>query len=155
MDFLNPTIETIQASLNSAWKQVPPPVQQAAPFVGVAVGSGLLVFLVQQRRINNQVRCARFGCARNCVFGTIKDVSEPVAALRRRLQSVDRVAGGGGATSQHPCCHLVALPACHTPACLQRQRSDELQVQVVGLQKERLELLRRVNTLKVGRRGGA
>lgn len=56
MDFLNPTIETIQQSLNTAWSQLPPPVQQAAPFVGVAVGSGLVVYVVQQRRLNNQVQ---------------------------------------------------------------------------------------------------
>lgn len=56
VDFLNPTIETVKASVAHAWSQLPPPVQQAAPFVGVAAGSGLLVFAIQQRRIHNQVR---------------------------------------------------------------------------------------------------
>lgn len=55
VDFLNPTIQTVQASLNAAWAQLPPPVQQAAPYAGVAVGSGLLVYVIQQRRLNNQV----------------------------------------------------------------------------------------------------
>jgi len=58
VDFLRPTIETVQQSLNSAWAQLPPPVQQAAPYVGVAVGSGFVVFIIQQRRLNNQVRGA-------------------------------------------------------------------------------------------------
>lgn len=85
VDFLKPTIETVQESLGSAWAQLPPPVQQAAPYMGVALGSSLLVYVVQQRRLT-----------------------------------------------------------------LQRQQAAELREQVAGLQKERLDLLRRVNTLKVG-----
>lgn len=84
MDFLKPTIETVQESLGLAWAQLPPPVQQAAPYAGVALGSGLLVYVVQQRRLT-----------------------------------------------------------------LQRQQAVELREQLTGLQKERLDLLRRVNTLKV------
>ncbi|PSC70649.1 mTERF domain-containing mitochondrial [Micractinium conductrix] len=86
VDFLNPTIETVKASVAHAWSQLPPPVQQAAPFVGVAAGSGLLVFAIQQRRIHNQ-----------------------------------------------------------------RHRSEVLEMQLVGLQKERKELLKRVDTLKSNR----
>lgn len=55
VDFLRPTIETVKETLTNVWIQLPPPVQQAAPFVGVAVGSGLVVYLVQQRRIGYQV----------------------------------------------------------------------------------------------------
>ncbi len=55
VDFLNPTINTVRESLRSAWHQLPPPVQQAAPYAGVAVGSGLLVWAIQQRRLNYQV----------------------------------------------------------------------------------------------------
>jgi hypothetical protein len=55
VDFLRPTIETVRETLTNVWIQLPPPVQQAAPFVGVAVGSGLLVYVVQQRRIGYQV----------------------------------------------------------------------------------------------------
>lgn len=84
MDFLKPTIETVSESLRGAWVQLPPPVQQAAPYVGVAMGSGIVVYAVQQRRLNQQ-----------------------------------------------------------------RERSAELQLQVTALHKERHELLRRVNTLKV------
>jgi hypothetical protein len=84
VDFLKPTIETVQESLGLAWAQLPPPVQQAAPYAGVALGSGLLVYVVQQRRL-----------------------------------------------------------------MLQRQQAVELREQLTGLQKERLDLLRRVNTLKV------
>lgn len=56
VDFLNPTIETVKQSLNNAWAQLPPPVQQAAPYAACVVGSGLVVFVVQQRRLNHQVR---------------------------------------------------------------------------------------------------
>lgn len=86
VDFLNPTINTVRQSLQSAWQQLPPPVQQAAPYAGVAVGSGLLVWAIQQRRLNYQ-----------------------------------------------------------------RQQNAELQLHVGSLQKERQELLRRVNTLKANR----
>lgn len=59
VDFLRPTVEAVrEAVLNvqTAYLQLPPHVQQAAPLVGVAVGSGLVVFLVQQRRVNYHVR---------------------------------------------------------------------------------------------------
>ena len=55
VDFLRPTFETVKETLTTAWVQLPPPVQQAAPYVGVAVGSGLVVFLIQQRRVNAHV----------------------------------------------------------------------------------------------------
>lgn len=55
VDFLRPTIEIVRESLTNAWIQLPPPVQQASPYVGVAVGSGLVVFLLQQRRVNYHV----------------------------------------------------------------------------------------------------
>jgi hypothetical protein len=51
VDFLQPTIQTVKGTLDSAWQQLPPQAQQAAPFVGVALGSGLLVYMIQQRRI--------------------------------------------------------------------------------------------------------
>ncbi|EFN52241.1 hypothetical protein CHLNCDRAFT_139118 [Chlorella variabilis] len=54
VDFLKPTIETVSESLRGAWVQLPPPVQQAAPYVGVAMGSGIVVYAVQQRRLNQQ-----------------------------------------------------------------------------------------------------
>ena len=41
------------------WVQLPPPVQQAAPYAGAALASGVVVFAVQQYRLKNQVRRAR------------------------------------------------------------------------------------------------
>lgn len=55
VDFLQPTIQTVRGAMHTAWNQLPPPAQQAAPYVGVAVGSGLVVYLVQQRRIQYYV----------------------------------------------------------------------------------------------------
>ena len=55
IDFLRPTFETVKETLTTAWVQLPPPIQQAAPYVGVAVGSGLVVFLIQQRSVNHHV----------------------------------------------------------------------------------------------------
>lgn len=55
VDILRPTMDAIRDSVNTFWVQLPPPVQQAAPYVGVAVGSGMLVFAIQQVRLNGQV----------------------------------------------------------------------------------------------------
>lgn len=55
VDFLRPTMDAMKESMNSAWRQLPPPVQQAVPYVGVALGSGLIVFAIQQHRVNVQV----------------------------------------------------------------------------------------------------
>lgn len=55
IDFIQPFCDTVKKSANAAWQQLPPPVQQAAPYVGVAVSSGFIVFVLQQRRLNNQV----------------------------------------------------------------------------------------------------
>ncbi|WPT18181.1 hypothetical protein PSENEW3_00006182 [Picochlorum sp. SENEW3] len=52
VDFLQPTIQTVRGAFDSAWQQLPPQAQQAAPYVGVAFGSGLVVYLIQQRRVN-------------------------------------------------------------------------------------------------------
>jgi seryl-tRNA synthetase len=46
----------VKESITTVWVQLPPPVQQAVPYVGVAVGSGALVFMLQQRRINHANR---------------------------------------------------------------------------------------------------
>lgn len=56
VDFLRPTMDAMKESMNSAWRQLPPPVQQAVPYVGVALGSGLIVFAIQQHRVNVQRR---------------------------------------------------------------------------------------------------
>ena len=73
VDFLAPTMDTIRQSLTTAWAQLPPPVQQAAPYVGVAAGSGLVVFVVQQRRLNNQVGvgCCRLGGSGAVAVGVV------------------------------------------------------------------------------------
>ncbi|GAB4814896.1 hypothetical protein N2152v2_001942 [Parachlorella kessleri] len=54
VDFLRPTAEAVKETFHNVWVQLPPPMQQAAPYVGVAMGSGLLVFAVQQQRIKRQ-----------------------------------------------------------------------------------------------------
>jgi hypothetical protein len=60
VDFLRPTLETMRETMTEVFYSLPPPVQQAAPYVGVAAGSGLLVFLIQQRRVNHHVRIRNF-----------------------------------------------------------------------------------------------
>jgi uncharacterized protein YoxC len=52
VDFLQPTIEAVKDYSQQVWVGMPAPMQQAAPLVGAAVGTGLVVFLVQQRRVN-------------------------------------------------------------------------------------------------------
>lgn len=54
VDFLKPTWQALEEGTMAVWTQLPPPVQQAAPFVGVGLGTGLVVFAVQQRRLNKQ-----------------------------------------------------------------------------------------------------
>lgn len=55
VDFLQPTIQTVKGAAQAVWVQLPPQAQQAAPYVGVAFGSGLLVYIVQQRRVKYYV----------------------------------------------------------------------------------------------------
>lgn len=52
VDFLQPTIETVRGACDSVWQQLPPQAQLAAPYVGVALGSAFLVYVIQQRRVN-------------------------------------------------------------------------------------------------------
>ncbi|KAI3432872.1 hypothetical protein D9Q98_010455 [Chlorella vulgaris] len=54
IDFLRPTIEMLNDSLQQAYRQLPPRLQEAAPQIGVALASGLIVFAIQQRRLSNQ-----------------------------------------------------------------------------------------------------
>lgn len=56
VDFLRPTFQAIEESAQAIWTQLPPPVQQAAPYVGVGLGTGLIVFAVQQHRLKHQAR---------------------------------------------------------------------------------------------------
>lgn len=51
VDFLQPTIQTVQAAALSFWVQLPPQVQTAAPYAGIAFGSGLFVYLIQNRKV--------------------------------------------------------------------------------------------------------
>jgi len=68
VDFLQPTVQTVRSALDAAWHQLPPPAQQAAPYVGVALGSGLVVHLIQQRRVNYYVRNLLRKCRYNYVL---------------------------------------------------------------------------------------
>ena len=51
VDILRPTVEAVKETSHSVWVKLPPPVQQAAPYIGVAMGSSAVVYLIQQRRI--------------------------------------------------------------------------------------------------------
>ena len=49
-------VQAVHESAIVVWQQLPPPAQLAAPYVGVGLGTGLIVFALQQRRVNYQVR---------------------------------------------------------------------------------------------------
>ena len=52
VDFLKPTMETIRESAQNVWVQLPPQAQVAAPYVATALGTFVVVNLIQQRRVN-------------------------------------------------------------------------------------------------------
>ena len=56
VDFLRPAMETVRETLTTVWVKLPPPVQAAAPYVGVGAASGLVVFALQQRRVGRHRR---------------------------------------------------------------------------------------------------
>ena len=55
VDFINPFVTSVKKASRDVWMQLPPPVRQAAPYVGASVGTGLLVYNIQQRRIDHAV----------------------------------------------------------------------------------------------------
>lgn len=51
MDFLGPQLEMLRETALGAWRQLPPPVQAAMPYLAVSAGTGMIVFHLQQRRL--------------------------------------------------------------------------------------------------------
>ena len=56
VDFMGPFVTSVKKASRDVWLQLPPPVRQAAPYVGAGLGTGVLVFSIQQRRLDHAVR---------------------------------------------------------------------------------------------------
>ena len=52
---MTPFVSSVKKASRDVWLQLPPPVRQAAPYVGASVGTGILVFRIQQRRLDHAV----------------------------------------------------------------------------------------------------
>lgn len=60
VDFMTPFVTSVKKASRDVWLQLPPPVRQAAPYVGAGLGTGVLVFSIQQRRLDHAVSlCSR------------------------------------------------------------------------------------------------
>lgn len=55
VDFMGPFVTSVKKASKDVWLQLPPPVRHAAPYVGAGVGTGVLVFSIQQRRLDHAV----------------------------------------------------------------------------------------------------
>ena len=55
VDFMGPFVTSVKKASRDVWLQLPPPVRQAAPYVGAGLGTGVLVFSIQQRRLDHAV----------------------------------------------------------------------------------------------------
>ena len=60
VDFMGPFVTSVKKASKDVWLQLPPPVRQAAPYVGAGLGTGVLVFSIQQRRLDHAVRVCSF-----------------------------------------------------------------------------------------------
>ena len=60
VDFMGPFVTSVKKASRDVWLQLPPPVRQAAPYVGAGLGTGVLVFNIQQRRLDHAVRVCFF-----------------------------------------------------------------------------------------------
>ncbi|KAK3248594.1 hypothetical protein CYMTET_41945 [Cymbomonas tetramitiformis] len=49
VDFLGPTYESVKRSSSEVWRKVPPPAQQVAPYVAVALLTGITVHKITSR----------------------------------------------------------------------------------------------------------
>ena len=56
VDFMGPFVTSVKKASRDVWMHLPPPVRQAAPYVGAGMGTGILVFNIQQRRLDHAVR---------------------------------------------------------------------------------------------------
>ena len=55
VDFMTPFVTSVKKASRDVWLQLPPPVRQAAPYVGAGLGTGILVFKIQQSRLDHAV----------------------------------------------------------------------------------------------------
>ena len=55
VDFMGPFVTQVKKAARDGGMQLPPPVRQAAPYVGASLGTGILVYNIQQRRLNHAV----------------------------------------------------------------------------------------------------
>lgn len=53
---MGPFVTSVKKASRDVWMHLPPPVRQAAPYVGAGMGTGILVFNIQQRRLDHAVR---------------------------------------------------------------------------------------------------
>lgn len=53
VDFMGPFVTSVKKASRDVWMHLPPPVRQAAPYVGAGMGTGILVFNIQQRRLDH------------------------------------------------------------------------------------------------------
>lgn len=60
VDFMGPFVTSVKKASRDVWLQLPPPVRQAAPYAGAGLGTGMLVFSIQQRRLDHAVRVCSF-----------------------------------------------------------------------------------------------
>jgi len=124
VDFVRPMMETIREvafNARQAFYTLPPHVQQAAPLAGVALGSGLLVFLVQQRRVNYHVS------SNPCTLNSLDEDNAYIPLI---------------------CSTFLAILSPFCVLGLQRRQGADLTLQVNTLRKEKEELLKRINLLK-------
>ena len=57
VDVLNPVIKSVKQASRDIYRQLPPPVQQALPFISVAFASSFVVWTIQAKRLANEVGC--------------------------------------------------------------------------------------------------
>ena len=55
VDVLNPIMKSVKQTTREIYLQLPPPVQQALPFVGVGFATGFIVYSIQARRLAHEV----------------------------------------------------------------------------------------------------
>jgi len=55
VDFMTPFVTSVKKASRDVWMQLPPPVRQAAPYVGAGLGTGILVYRIQQSRLDHAV----------------------------------------------------------------------------------------------------
>ncbi|KAK9817911.1 hypothetical protein WJX72_004208 [[Myrmecia] bisecta] len=54
VDFINPAMDTVKRTARNVWMQLPPQVQQAAPYVAVGFTTSLVVYRVKQHQFHQE-----------------------------------------------------------------------------------------------------